>query len=131
MEFKTGTPMNCPVAIQAASAKKPVAWTTAGKSRLSIIWGARMAGPVVTILTEIGNFFGQQFCISASMWSVANCTIFGDRRMFINKRSPFVRMALVTELVDIFSTNHIVSCFGSMRIVTVAALDFPFLNGMV
>lgn len=128
MIFKTCAPVNRAMAIQAGPTEKSVAGAASGKSCCPVIGGAGMAGPVMTVLAKIGNFFGQQFCMPAAMRCVTDGTIFPDGGMLIDIWPPFVGMALIAELVYILRIDHTVGRLSAMGIMTITALNLAFLD---
>lgn len=56
-----------PMAIETGSSEKSVAWSVAGKSGLGIVRCARMALPVMAVLTEVGHFVREQLGVDAAM----------------------------------------------------------------
>lgn len=67
----------------------------------------------------------------AAVRCMADCAVFLDRWMLIDKGSAFVSVTLVAELVDVFRLDHGVRSFAAMGVMAVAALDFTFSYRMM
>lgn len=67
-----------------------------------------MTGPIMTILAQIRYFLGHQLGMPAAVRCVADGTVFLHRRMLEDKRTPFIGVALITELIDVFGVEHAV-----------------------
>src|SRR5512133_3790536 len=96
--------MDGAVAVVAATVK-PTSAGNAAEVSISAVWRARMLGPVMTLLTNIRLLVFQQLECLGAVGCVAFRAVFFNRRVFPYIRSTFFCVALVAELVDVFSLD--------------------------
>lgn len=89
-----------------------------------------MATVVMTIFAQIGYFLHQQRFMPTSVWGMASGAVLFHRRMLPNPGSTFIRMTLVTELIDALGIDHVFG-LGAMGVVAIGTLDLAFNDGMV
>jgi hypothetical protein len=90
----------------------------------SLTGGGRMARQHmnVALLAQQMDALGQQFGIARTMRRVAVQAILADRRVFPEKRTPFLGMARVTHIINGKIHEHLVR-LPAMRIVAGSAAD--------
>jgi len=127
---KVGAPMDGTMAVQAGAGEESVVGAAAVETSAGIIRGTGVLGPVMAVLADIGNFFGQQFGVSAAMGRMTDKAVLLNRRMLPDKGASFFRMTLVTQLIDGIFLDHVLGG-GAMGIVAVSAHDLVLDDGMM
>ena len=84
----------------------------------------------MTILAEVGDFFGHQFAVAAAVWVMACSAIFLNRRMLPHVGAALISMAFVAELINIVFLDQAMG-LGAMGVMAIGALYFAFIDGMV
>lgn len=90
----------------------------------------RMAGLYMAALAQPGAFHAQQRGMVGAVRRMAVHAVFGDRRMFEEKWSPFFRVALIAVFIDRIGGQELLGC-RSMRVMATGAIQFAFPYGHV
>lgn len=112
------------VTIETRTPVETVAWRASRYSAIGVIHGSWMAGPVVTVLAEIWNFFFEQVLMSTAVSRMADGAVLFYWQVFFDERTSFFRMTLVAELVGVFGPDHVVG----QRAVGVMAIAAQYLS---
>ena len=119
--------MNLGMAVRARATEHSLAGFETGKCRVTVPHRAHVTGAVVAVLAKVRHVLDQQLAVLTSVRIMASETIFLDGRMFPDKRTALVGVALIAKLVDVIGLEITVAQ-GSMRIMTIGAGHFPFYD---
>ncbi len=118
------------MAVKAGTAIHPVVRSRTPKGVESCVERPGMTCCIMAALAKLWHAVCQEFPLIAAVDRMTSLTVLLHRRMLPEKRSPFFRMAFITELVDRSGPDELLS-EPAVMVMTIRAFDLALAKRMM